>query len=173
MIPLHGFGGTAPSPGLRLSAAAVIGLAATLGATVAMWRQSYGYVPPYVAAAALWREPPSEVSRPAADVTHLAAGVAAGIVFEGLHLAAERLREILGVGELDVAGVTGGAELLAAALVVCLLYGVFSWLVFPRYGGNAFEARPATVRRGWALSAAVYGLGLVAGTAAVSGVLLG
>ena len=95
MIPLHGFGGTAPSPGLRLSAAAVVGLAATLGATVAMWRQSYGYVPPYVAAAALWREPPSEVSR------------------------------------------------------------------------------PATVRRGWAVSAAIYGLGLVAGTAAVSGVLLG
>ena len=87
--------------------------------------------------------------------------------------AAERLRESLGVGELDVAGVTGGAELLTAALVVCLLYGVFSWLVFPRYGGNAFETRPTTVRRGWALSAAVYGVGLVAGTAAVSGVLLG
>ncbi len=171
MIPLHGFGPAAPSPGLRLAAAAVVRLAATLVATIAMWRQSYGYVPPYVAAAALSREPASEVSRPAADVTHLAAGVAAGVVFEGVHIGLERLPDPLGAAaELDVAGVTGSA-LLAAAVVVCLLYGVFSWLVFPRHGGNAYETRPETVRREWAVSAAVYGVALLAGTAVVSGVL--
>ena len=108
-----------------------------------MWRQSYGYVPAYVAAAALWRDPPGQVPRSAADATHLAAGMAAGVLFETLNVGYERAREPLGIGvELRVAGVTSLSEILAAAVVVCFLYGFFSWLVFPRFGGNAYETRP-------------------------------
>ena len=172
MIPLHAGGGVALDPSVRLAVAAVAGLGATLVMTVVMWRQSYGYVPAYVAAAALWRDPPSQVPRSAADATHLAAGMAAGVLFETLNVGYERAREPLGIGvELRVAGVTSVSEILAAAVVVCFLYGFFSWLVFPRFGGNAYETRPGTVRRQWAVSAVVYGAGLLVAVVGIYRVL--
>ena len=54
-----------------------------------------------------------------------------------------------------------GGSGAGSATLVAALYGVFSWLVFPRFGGNAYETRPATVRRQWAISAVVYAAGLV------------
>lgn len=168
MIPLHAAGGATVGPGVRLAVAAVAGLAATLLMTVVMWRQSYGYVPPYVAGSALWGEPPNEVPRSAADAAHLAAGMLAGVLFEALNLAYEAARAPLGIGvELRVAGVTSVSEIVAAALVVCFLYGFFSWVVFPRFGGNAYETRPGTVRRQWAVSATVYGVGLLVAVVAI------
>ena len=99
-------------------------------------------------------------------------GLLAGVLFEGLNVGYERAREPLGIGvELRVAGVTSVSEILAVALVVCFLYGFFSWLVFPRFGGNAYETRPGTVRRQWAVSAVVYGAGLLVAVVGIYRVL--
>jgi hypothetical protein len=134
--------------------------------------QSYGYVPAYVAAAVLWRRYPESVSRSAADATHLAVGMAAGLLLEGLVIGWERLRPALGVTvEVVVATVTTLSELLAFALVVFVLYVGFSRLVFPRFGGAAYETRPGTVRRQWGVSVLVYGVGLFVALKVVYNVL--
>ncbi len=154
-LPLHA--GTTTSIDIRLAVAALAGLAATLGMTVAMRLQSRGYVPPYVAASALWRQPPERVSWSAANAVHIVAGMLAGVLFEVLVVGAERLRPALGIGiEVIVAGVISVLELLALALVALFLYGFFAWVVFPRYGGVAFESGAEAVRRQWAVSVAVY-----------------
>lgn len=161
-LPLHAAHGTTLPVPTRLAVGAVGGLVATLVTTLVMWRQSYGYAPAYVAAALLWSEPPSDVSRSSANAAHLAAGVLAGIGFETANAAYERLREPLGITtEYAIAGLTSVSELLVGALLVVVLYGVFSWVVFPRYGGNLYETRPGTVRTQWAVSAVVYGVGVV------------
>ncbi len=159
---LHAAHGSALPATTRLAVGAVAGLAATLVTTLVMWRQSYGYVPAYVVAGVLWRDPPSEVARSAAHATQLAAGLFAGACYEAGNVGAERARLALGIRvEYTVAGLVTVAELLVAAVLVALLYAGFSWLVFPRYGGNAYGTRPGTVRRQWAVSTAVYGVGLV------------
>ena len=160
MIPLHAFD-HGPPTGVRLGIAAVAGLLATLVMTLVMWAQRYGYVPPYVAAAALWRRPPNEVSRPAADAAHLAAGVLAGVVYEAANVAYENAGESLGLGDVHFGSVTSLSEVAFLAALVGFLYGFFAWLVFPRYGGNAYRAHPAAVRRQWAVSAVVYGVALL------------
>lgn len=157
-LPLHVPGDIPPPLDVRLALATVAGLLAALGAGGVMRLQSYGYVPAYVASAALWRRPPETVSRSAADATHLAIGMAAGLLFEGLVVGYERLRPAVGVDvEVVVADVTTVSELSVYALVVGLLYAGFSRAVFPRFGGAAYETRPGTVRRQWALSAVAYG----------------
>ena len=160
MIPLHAFD-HGPPTGVRLGIAAVAGLLATLVMTLVMWAQRYGYVPPYVAASALWRRPPNEVSRPAADAAHLAAGVLAGVVYEAANVAYESAGESLGLGDVHFGNVTSLSEVAFLAALVGFLYGFFAWLVFPRYGGNAYRAHPAAVRRQWAVSAVVYGVALL------------
>ena len=160
MIPLHAFD-HGPPTGVRLGIAAVAGLLATLVMTLVMWAQRYGYVPPYVAAAALWRRPPNEVSRPAADAAHLAAGVLAGVVYEAANVAYESASGSLGLGDVHFGSVSSLSEVTFLAALVGFLYGFFAWLVFPRYGGNAYRAHPAAVRRQWAVSAVVYGLALL------------
>ena len=116
----------------------------------------------------VWRQSPASVSRSAADAVLLAAGMLAGLLFEALVVVAERLRPALGLDfEVVVAGVTTVAELLALAVVVGGLYAGFSRGVFPRHGGTAYETRPETVRRQWAVSAVVYGAGLFVGLKAV------
>lgn len=156
LIPLHGAGETTTLD-IRLSVAAVAGLVATLGMTVAMRLQSRGYVPAYVAAAALWRRPPERVSWSAANAVHLVAGMLAGALFEGLVVVGERLRPALGMDvEAAIADLVSVTELLALAIVGVFLYGFFAWLVFPRYGGAAYESGAETVRRQWVVSAVVY-----------------
>jgi len=156
-------GGDVPPLDLRLALAAVAGLVATLGMTAVMRLQSHGYVPAYVAAAAVWRRPPEQVSRSAADAVHLAAGMAAGVLFEALDAGYERLRSAAGVDvEVVVAGVATLSEVAALAVVVAFLYAFFSSLVFPRFGGAAYETRTGTVRRQWAVSAVAYGVVLFA-----------
>lgn len=168
MIPLHIPGEVPPPPGVRLAVAMVAGVVATLGMTVVMRLQSHGYIPAYVAAAALWRRPPEAVRRSAADAVHLAAGMAAAVAFESLVVGYERLREPLGIGvEVIVANVTTLSELLALLAVVGFLYGFFSWLVFPRYGGAAYAAKAEIVRRQWAVSAVSYGVFLLVSLKAI------
>jgi hypothetical protein len=155
-FPLHGVAATTPLD-VRLAVAAVAGLLATLGMTVVMRLQTHGDIPTYVAASALWRRPPERVSWSAANAVHLVAGMLAGVLFEALVVGGERLRSVLDITvEFLVLGVVSVLELLALAVVAAFLYGLFAWVVFPRYGGAAYEAGAGTVRRQWALSAAVY-----------------
>lgn len=172
MIPLHVPGDIPPPLDIRLALATIAGLLAALAVRSVMTLQSYGYVPAYVAAAAVWRRPVEEVRRSAADAVHLAAGMGAGLIFEALIVASERLRPALGIRiEVVVAGVTTLAELLALAIVVAFIYGFFSRLVFPRFGGTAYETRPGTVRRQWAVSAIAYAVFLFAALKVVYNVL--
>ena len=155
--PLHVPGGTTPLD-VRLALAAVAGLLAAAGAAVVMRLQSYGYVPAYVAAAAAWRRSPEAVPRSAADAVLLAVGMLAGLCFEVLLVGYERLRPALGIDvEVVVGRVATLSELVALGVVVVALYAGFSRGVFPRWGGAAYETRPGTVRRQWAVSTVVYG----------------
>jgi hypothetical protein len=155
---LHADHGTSISVTTRLAVGAVGGLVAT----VAMWRQRYGYVPASVAAGALGGDPPNEVSRWAAHLTYLAAGTIVGGVYEAINVGVYWARGQLGLDvEYRIADVVTVAEVLVGVGLVIVLYGIFSWLVFPRFGGNAYETRPTTVRRQWLGSAAVHGGSLV------------
>jgi hypothetical protein len=172
MLPLHAAGEVPPPLAVRLPVAALAGLLATLGMTVVMRTQSYGYVPPYVAAGAVLRRPPEQVERSAAEAVHFGAGLFTGLFFESLLVGYERLREPAGITvEIVVARATTLSELLALAVVVAVLYAFFAWLVFPRFGGNAYETRPAVVRRQWAVSALSYGGFLFVSMAAVYAVV--
>lgn len=157
-LPLHVPGDVPPPLDVRLALATVAGVLAALAIRAVMSVQSYGYVPAYVTAAAVWRRPPDSVSRSAADAVHLAVGMAAGLFLEGLLVGYARLRPALGVDvEVVVASVTTVSELGAYALVVGVLYAGFSRVVFPRHGGAAYETRPGTVRRQWAVSTVAFG----------------
>lgn len=174
MIPLHATGGHAVAPAydVRLSVAMVAGLLAVLGSLAVMRLQSYGYVPAYVSAAALWNTEPERISRSGATAVHVASGIIAGLLFEITVIASEQLRGAVGIDtEVLVAGVTSLSEFVVLVALVIALYAVFSWGVFPRYGGAAYETRPDTVRRQWAVSVVVYGLGLFAALTVVHTVL--
>jgi len=159
---LHAAHGTTLPLSTRLAVGALAGLFATLLTTVVMRRQTYGYVPAYVAASVLWRDPPNRVSRSLATATHLAAGLLAGAAYEVGTVAADRARTALGIGvEYTVADLVTVADIAVAAVLVVGIYTTFAWVVFPRFGGTAYDTRPATVRRQWAVSATVFGLAVV------------
>lgn len=171
---LHLPGDVPPPLDVRLALAMLAGLLAALATSAVMRLLPYGDVPAYVAASVLWRRPPRRVSWSAANAVHLAVGMLAGVLFEALLLGYDRLREPLGIDvEVVVAGVTTLAELAALALVVAFLYVFFSWVVFPRYGGAAYETYPRTIRREWAVSAVAYGGFLLAALKVVYSVLPG
>lgn len=161
-IPLHAVGNDAVAAAydLRLSVAMLAGLIAVLVTLAVMRLQSYGYIPAYVAAAALWNTEPEEISRSGATAVLLASGILAGLLFELSIVAYEGVRGAVGIDvEVVVAGVTRLSELVVLVALVATLYAGFAWLVFPRYGGAAYETRPDTVRRQFAVAVVVYGLG--------------
>jgi hypothetical protein len=161
-----------PPTDARLAVAMLSGGLAALAVSVVMRLLPYGDVPPYVAASVLWRRRPERVSWSAANAVHLTAGTLAGLLFEGLLIGYERLREPLNIGiEVAIAGVTTLSELVVLSVVVAFLYAFFSWVVFPRYGGAAYETYPTTVRREWAISAVAYGVFLFFALAIVYSVL--
>jgi len=148
---------------LRLTVAMGAGLLATLVMTGAMSVLSEGYVPPYVAASALFAVPPGRVSRRQADAVHYAAGLLAGLLFELLVLGIEGVREAAAVPPLVLWNVLTLSDLLAAVLVIGFLYVFFAYLVFPRYGDRLHEDATSRerVRLHWLVSANVYGVALL------------
>lgn len=165
MIPLHAAGGDAVAAAydLRLSVAMLAGLLAVLVTLAAMRLQSYGYVPAYVAAAALWNTEPERISRSGATAVLVASGILAGLLFEVAVIAYEGVRDTVGIDvEVVVADVIRLSELVVLVALVGAMYAGFTWLVFPRYGGAAFGTRPDTVRRQFAVAVVVYGLGFFA-----------
>ncbi|MEF8790310.1 MAG: hypothetical protein V5A61_09300 [Haloarculaceae archaeon] len=150
---------------LRLAVAAVAGLLATLVMTGAMSLLSEGYVPPYVAASALFGEAPGRVTRRQADAAHYGAGLLAGLLFETLVVVVEAVRDATVATAVVVGNVLTFSDFLAALLVVAFLYVFFSYVVFPRYGERLYDDgdRRDRVRFHWMVSANVYGLALLAG----------
>ena len=161
LVPAHAV--VAPLE-LRLAVAVVAGLLATLVMTVAMSVLSEGYVPPYVAASALFDVPPGRVSRRQADAAHYAAGLLAAVLFELLVLVVEAVRDVTVATALVLGNVLTLTDLLAAVLVVGFLYGFFAYLVFPRYGDRLYDEEESRVRVRfhWLVSTNVYGLALLA-----------
>lgn len=163
MTLLHIPGEIPPPVDVRLAVAMMSGVIAMVAVIAVIRIQSDGFVPAYVTAAMLWRRPPEQVSRSAADAVHLATGLGAGLLYETLLLGYERIRGPLGIDvEIVLAGVTTVAELLAVVLVVAALYGTFSHVVFPRYGGVTYETRPRAIRRRCLFLTALYGCTLFA-----------
>lgn len=162
LVPVHAFG--APLD-LRLAVAVVAGLLATLAMTVVMSLLSEGYVPPYVAASALFDEAPGKVSRRQADAAHYAAGMLAGILFELIVVAIETVRDATVATALVLGNVLTLSDLLAALLVVGFLYAFFAYVVFPRNGGRLYDdpERRERVRFHWLVSATAYGIALLVG----------
>jgi hypothetical protein len=161
LVPAHAIG--APLD-LRLAVAVVAGLLATLAMTGVMSLLSEGYVPPYVAASALFDEAPGKVSRRQADAAHYAAGTLAGILFELLVVALETIRDATVATALVVGNVLTLSDLLATLLVVGFLYAFFAYVVFPRRGGRLYDdpERRERIRFHWLISATVYGVALLA-----------
>lgn len=161
LVPAHAF--AAPLE-LRFAVAVVAGLLATLVATVVMSLLSEGYVPPYVAASALFDEVPGKVSRRQADAAHYAAGLLGGLLFELLVLAIEGVRDATVATALVLGNVLTLSDLLAALLVVGFLYAFFAYVVFPRNGGRLYDdaERRERIRVHWLVSATVYGVALLA-----------
>jgi hypothetical protein len=161
-VPVHAV--AAPLE-IRFAVAVVAGLVATLVMTGAMAVLSEGYVPPYVAASALFDEAPGKVTRRQADAAHYGAGVLAALLFELVVLVVEGVRNATVATALVVGNVLTLVDLVAALLVVGFLYGFFAYLVFPRYGDRLYadEGSRARVRLHWLVSTNVYGFALLVG----------
>jgi len=152
MIVAH-VGHTTPVPAtVWLAAAVVSGLLAAVLMDVPMARLATGWIPATVATSILQGTVPSEVSRIEAAVLHHAVGPLAAVLyaFVGIGLAA------VVPPVRTVAGLELAAHLLAAGVVTLFVYGLFAWIVLPRYGGEARD-RAAVVRRDWLVSALVFG----------------
>jgi len=161
-VPAHA---VAVSLELRFAVAVVAGLLATLVMTGAMALLSEGYVPPYVAASALFGVAPGRVSRRQADAAHYAAGVLAGLLFELVVLVTEAVRDSTVATAVVVGNVLALSDLLATLFVVGFLYAFFAYLVFPRFGDRLYAdpEHRERVRFHWLVSANVYGIALLAG----------
>lgn len=147
------------APGLATSlsapAVALVGAAAGLLATLvmdipmrALLRE--GMTPPSVAAGALTGTSTADAPRRVAMAAHYGAGTGGGLTFTAL----TALVAAAAPGP-TVAGVPVLALAVAAVVEFGVLFAFFAYVVLPRYG-TVDSRRVPTVRRAWALSAAVY-----------------
>ncbi|WP_254535449.1 hypothetical protein [Halomarina litorea] len=153
---LHAGHITAPPPVVRVAIAMVAGFVASVVMGLPMRRLSEGMVPPYTAASILYGKPPANLSDVEARSAHYAAGILAGVLFVLLAVAAEAVVPPVRVLQ---GGLPLSSHLLAGVGVFAVLYGFFGHVVLPRFGREKREVA-GTVRRHWAVSAAVYVLAL-------------
>lgn len=122
----------------------VAGGIATLAMDVAMARVSAGRMPPRIASGVLTGSHPDGATQRLASVVHYVAGALTGALFVWLLLTAET---VVGPGPL--------AGLVAALALYPLMVGFFAIVVLPRSTGLARQ-RLRSIRRAWAIEAAVY-----------------
>jgi len=127
----------------------VAGVVATLAMDRVMDRIDEGWTPPRVASGVLTDTHPDESPERLADVVHYVAGTLSGALFVWLLLAAAT---VLGAGAVATA--------VAGVVMYPLMVGFFALVVLPRSVGVARQ-RLRTIRRAWAIEAAVYLLVLV------------
>jgi len=131
---------------------AIVGLIATLAMDVVMNRLDGGKTVPQVAASVLTGVDPRNVTERRANTVHYLAGAASGVLFLALLDIAWWL---LGIGP-GAFGVRGVIALLTVSLVLYgWLVGFFTFVVLPRYDRGMARQRLRTVRRTWAVLAAV------------------
>lgn len=128
---------------LQFAFGVVAGLLATLAMDRAMASLPEGPTPPFVAAAVLTETTPRAAPERLAFVVHYLSGVLSGPLFVWLLLTSEGL---LGTGVTTT--------LVAAAVLYVLMVGFFVLVPLPRV--DLHPNRRSTIRRDWALSAAVY-----------------
>lgn len=136
---------------------AVAGLVAAAAMNLPMSKQSEGFTPAYVAAAAVRRRRPAEVDFPEAVAVHHVAGLLVGVLY-GVVFA------VLGAFLPPLVAVADGVPLLAHAvsvtLVVLVVYVVFAHVVLPSTGGVVYEEQATAVRGEWLRSTLVFGVAL-------------
>lgn len=132
------------SVALLFLAGIVAGILATLAMDVVMARIDEGETPPRIASGVLTKRHPNGASDRLASAVHYIAGTLTGALFVWLLFVTQGL---LGPGLLA----------LVAAAVVCypLMVGFFALVVLPRSQGLARQ-RLTTIRKAWAIEAAVY-----------------
>ncbi|MDS0299524.1 hypothetical protein NDI76_12300 [Halogeometricum sp. S1BR25-6] len=136
---------------------AVSGLVAAAAMTVPMATQEDGYTPAYIAAAALRRTTPDDVSTVAARLVHYGAGVLSGVLYAVAYAALSPvLPATASAGSLDAL-----PHALATAAVVGFVYVFFAHVVLPRAGASVHEERSTAVRGQWLRSSLVFGATLV------------
>ncbi|MFC4357394.1 hypothetical protein ACFO0N_05450 [Halobium salinum] len=136
---------------------AVAGLVAAVAMTVPMSKQSEGFTPAYVAAAALRGSRPDDVRFRDAVLAHHVAGLLVGAAYGFLFA-------LLGALLPRLVAVADGVALLphvaSVALVVAFVYVFFAYLVLPRTGGVVYEEQATAVRGQWLRSTLVFGAAL-------------
>ena len=152
MIVAH-IGHVSPVPATVWIAAAILsGLVAALVMNVPMSRLATGWTPATVATSVVQGTVPSKVSRRDSILLHHAVGPLAATLYA---LVGVGLASVLPPGA-RLAGLELLAHLVAVAAITGFVYGVFAWVVLPRYGGSARDEL-STVRRDWLASALVFG----------------
>ena len=131
---------------------AILGLVATLAMDVVMGRLDEGEIIPRVAASVLTGVDPRDVTGRCANAVHYLAGAVSGVLFLALLELGWWLLDI----EVGALGLGGLLALLASSLVLYgWLVGFFAVVVLPRYEVGMARQRLRTVRRTWAVLAAV------------------
>lgn len=129
---------------LRFAAGIVAGVLATLAMDRVMVRLPEGTTPPSIASGVLTDRPPGDAPDRLATVVHYLAGSLTGPLFVWLSF----------VSEGALGGESVVAALVAAAVLYALMVGFFAVVVLPQSRVSA--DRVGAIRRGWAVSAAVY-----------------
>lgn len=135
-----------------VAVAMLAGFFAALAMDVPMRRQTEGMVPAYTAAAAVLSRSPDDVREEVARSAHYAAAILAGALFGLLATALDGTVPALAA----LPGASLGAYLVAGVALLAFLYGVFAYLVLPRFGAAEALERTPVVRRQWLVSAAVF-----------------
>ncbi|TQQ79298.1 hypothetical protein EGH24_11750 [Halonotius terrestris] len=164
MEPLSlGGAGMDLSAGATLIVGVVVGLLAAVVMDWPMSRQPDGFVPAYIAASVVTRQPLADVRLPEAMIVHHLAGALAGllyaVLFTGFSVEFPPLLMVVGVDLLS--------HLLAVAVVVGFIYAFFAHFVLPRAGGQSYEEQATAVRGQWLRSALVFGATMAVGVPAV------
>lgn len=144
----------------RLLVNVVAGLFATVVMNIPMKGLREGQTPPFVAASAITGDELKDVPSLIASGIHYGAGMLGGVLYTLLVVGFEDVVPPLAF--IDGTGLALGPHLAAALVVFAFLYGVFAYLVFPRFGQSAYEeGRRQRVRKDWAISAVVYTVALL------------
>jgi hypothetical protein len=148
----------APAVPLLFAASVALGVVATLAMDAVVPRLDQGAMPPRIASSVLTGQAPDLAPRRLAAVVHYLAGALTGPLFVWLLLAADVF--------------VGPAAAVVLATLVCypLMVGFFAGVVLPR-ARDLSDGRVRTIRRAWAVEAAVY-VAVLAPLVAVVGAVL-